>query len=72
MYFFILYHVSLQILRILIKYVQYVFTVVLMNVLFLVKSEKKFRQGKRESSKLSNFQIRTRLKRQLRRTFLQG
>ena len=71
MYFFILYHVSLQILRILIKYVQYVFTVVLMNVLFLVKSEKKFRQGKRESSKLSNFQIRTRLKRQ-KRTFLQG
>ena len=71
MYFFILYHVSLQILRILIKYVQYVFTVVLMNVLFLVKSEKSFVREK-ESSKLSNFQIRTRLKRQLRRTFLQG
>ena len=43
----------------------------LKNGLSLVKSEKKFRQGKRESSKLSNFQIRTRLKRQ-KRTFLQG
>ena len=47
MYFFIPYHVSFQILRILIKYIQYVFTVVLKNGLFLVKSEKKFRQGKR-------------------------
>ena len=50
MYFFIPYHVSFQILRILIKYIlhEHVFTVVLKNGLFLEKSEKSFVREKGE------------------------